>query len=237
MGSLLIVIIKLVVMLGFLIIIHEGGHFLVAKICNVKVNEFSIGFGKEVYSKQGKETKYSIRLIPLGGYVSMEGENDESEHERAFSKASIPKRIAIVLAGPIVNIVFGLAIYIMLFGFQEAINYIMALGQGLKDLFTAKIGMESMVGPIGIGNIISHTNGFLEFITLVSIISVSLGITNLLPVPVLDGGRLLILIVEAIRRKPMKQDTEVVIQFVGFMFLVILSGFVMYQDLGRIFLN
>lgn len=69
--NLMIGIIKVVFLLGFLVLIHEGGHFLVAKLCKVKVREFSIGFGPKIFSKQGQETKYSIRAIPFGGYVDM----------------------------------------------------------------------------------------------------------------------------------------------------------------------
>ena len=90
--------IKIIFVLGFLIFIHEGGHFLVAKLCKVRVNEFAIGFGPTIWKKQGKETKYALRLIPLGGFVSMEGEEERSLEEGSFSKASIPKRIAIVVA-------------------------------------------------------------------------------------------------------------------------------------------
>ena len=97
--------------------IHESGHFLVAKLCKVKVNEFAIGFGPTIWKKQGKETKYALRLIPLGGFVSMEGEEERSEKEGSFSKASIPKRIAIVLAGGVVNIIFALIVYFTLTAF------------------------------------------------------------------------------------------------------------------------
>ena len=90
--------IKIIFVLGFLIFIHEGGHFLVAKLCKVRVNEFAIGFGPTIWKKQGKETKYALRLIPLGGFVSMEGEEERSLEEGSFSKASILKRIAIVVA-------------------------------------------------------------------------------------------------------------------------------------------
>lgn len=94
--------------------IHEGGHFLVAKLCKVKVNEFAIGFGPTIWKKQGKETKYALRLIPLGGFVNMEGEEEQSDNEGSFSKASIPKRIAIVAAGGLVNIIFALIVYFVL---------------------------------------------------------------------------------------------------------------------------
>lgn len=106
--------IKIIILLGFLIFIHELGHFTVAKLCNVKVNEFAIGFGPTIYKKQGKETKYALRLVPLGGFISMEGEEERSEDSRSFSKVSIPKRIAIVLAGPIVNIAFATIVYFLL---------------------------------------------------------------------------------------------------------------------------
>lgn len=91
--------IKIIFLLGLLVFIHEGGHFIVAKLCKVKVNEFALGFGPTIWKKQGKETKYALRLIPLGGFVSMEGEEERSDKEGSFSKASIPRRIAIVLAG------------------------------------------------------------------------------------------------------------------------------------------
>lgn len=74
------------------------GHFVVAKLCKVRVNEFAIGFGKLIYQKQKGETKYSLRLFPIGGFCSMEGETEESEVEGSFSKVSIPKRMAIVAA-------------------------------------------------------------------------------------------------------------------------------------------
>ena len=114
MISFLISAIKIIFLLGFLIFIHESGHFLIAKACKIKVNEFAIGFGPTIWKKQGKETKYALRLIPLGGFVNMLGEEERSEKEGSFSTASIPKRIAIVLAGGIVNIIFGLLVYFIL---------------------------------------------------------------------------------------------------------------------------
>ena len=105
---------KIVFLLGFLILIHETGHLLVAKLCKVKVNEFAIGFGPAIWKHQGKETKYALRAIPLGGFCSMEGEEERSDESGSFSKASIPRRIAIVAAGATVNILFGLIVYFIL---------------------------------------------------------------------------------------------------------------------------
>ena len=83
-------------------------------MCKVKVNEFAIGFGPTLISKQKGETKYALHLIPLGGFVSLEGEEERSDTEGSFSNTSIPKKIAIVLAGGLVNIIFGLLVYFIL---------------------------------------------------------------------------------------------------------------------------
>lgn len=417
MISFLIIAIKIIVLLGFLIFIHELGHFTVAKLCKVKVNEFAIGFGPTIWKKQGKETKYAIRLIPLGGFVSMEGEEEQSENEGSFSKASIPKRIAIVLAGAIVNIVFAVCLYFGLtstagtfvsneidstiegYSAQTAgleagdkiievnnkkikskydldkvmtkengepidlkverngnveeykikpteienkatgiyldnkckiisvdkessaekqgikandklvkingepveenrekaieilqkdkekekiqmtvqrgeaeiiidlmpetvstyylgvnmkmaedtfinrcINggiqtkeFVVSIIDNLKQLFTGKVGIDQMMGPVGISEVVAQTNGFREFFQMMALISLSLGITNLLPILALDGGKILILLIEAIRRKPMKPETELNIQLLGFAILIGLSLIVTYNDILRIF--
>lgn len=117
MISFLIAAIKIIFILGFLVFIHEGGHFIVAKLCKIKVNEFAIGFGPTIWKKQGKETKYALRLIPLGGFVNMEGEEERSDAEGSFSKSSIPKRIAVVVAGGLVNIIFALIVYFILMSY------------------------------------------------------------------------------------------------------------------------
>lgn len=408
--------IKITILLGFLIFIHELGHFTVAKLCKVKVNEFAIGFGPTIWKKQGKETKYALRLFPLGGFVSMEGEEERSEDSRSFSKASIPKRIAIVVAGATVNIIFAVVIYFIisatsgtyisneinstingyaaqsidlkngdkivqidnkkinnkadldkilkkskgedlnikierenntldftikptevktkvtgiyldenckiaavekgsssekqgiksndklikinnkeingdrnkaleLIG-EKGVNtmlvtverkgkeinieltpdyvssyylgvnlkqapdtfinrcigariktkeFVFSIVDNLKKLFTGNVGIDQMMGPVGISEVVAKTNGFQEFISMMALISLSLGVTNLLPIPALDGGKILILIIEAIRRKPMKQETEINIQLLGFSILIALSLYVTYNDILRIF--
>ena len=235
--------IKIIFLLGFLIFIHEGGHFLIAKLCKVKVNEFAIGFGPIIWKKEGKETKYALRLIPLGGFVSMEGEDEESENERSFSKASIPKRIAIVAAGAIVNILFGLVAYFILvavvykdviIAFQATEGMVSSIFESLKMLFTGNIGIKDLSGPIGISNVVSNTTTLSNYIYIISVISISLGVTNLLPIPALDGGKILLLITEAIRRKPLKKETEIQIQLIGFSVLIALSLIVTYNDIIRI---
>lgn len=335
MISFLLSAIKIIFLLGFLIFIHESGHFIVAKLCKVRVNEFAIGFGPTIWKKQGKETKYALRLIPLGGFISMEGEEQASEEEGSFSKASIPRRIAIVAAGAIVNILFGIIIYFILMtssgtyvtnrvsktiegypaseiGLQEndeiiemngkkvsnkhdldkiirknngeIINikvqrnsqvlyfqitpkeyngsyyigvemikaedtfinrlsyasmetgdFMFSIVDNLKMLFTGKVGVDQMMGPVGISEVVSKTSGWYEFIYILALVSLSLGVTNLLPIPALDGGKILILIIEAIRRKPLNQEIELKIQLLGFSILIALSLFVTYNDIVRLF--
>lgn len=118
-------IIKFIVLISFLVLIHEGGHFFMAKAVGMKVNQFSIGFGPEIWSHQGKETLYAIRWIPLGGYVALEGEEDDSEDPRAFNNKPVWARFLVVVMGATVNIVFALVamfcVYVSLGRFQTNI--------------------------------------------------------------------------------------------------------------------
>ena len=120
--------IKIIFLLGFLVLIHESGHFFVAKLCKVRVNEFAIGFGPTIWKKKGKTTRYALRLIPLGGFVSMEGEDEPSSEEGSFSEASVIKRIAIVSAGGLVNIFFAIIVFtclsVSVVGIQNAFPYV-----------------------------------------------------------------------------------------------------------------
>lgn len=103
--------------LGFslLIIVHELGHFIMAKVNGIKVEEFSIGMGPEVFSHKGKETQYSLRLFPIGGYVKMLGEEEAIDDERSFSSKSPLRRISVILAGATMNILFALIIFVVFF--------------------------------------------------------------------------------------------------------------------------
>jgi len=172
----------------------------------------------------------------------MEGEEEPSEKDGSFSKASFWKKLAIVLAGPAVNIVFGLLIYFALisvmYDIQTAayntVHFMGALLDSIKTLITGGVKPEDLAGPVGIATIVSQTSGIADFIYLLSLISLSLGITNLLPIPPLDGGKLLIYIIEKIKRKPLKEETSLKIQMAGFLFIVGLSVFVLWNDISRI---
>ena len=340
MISFIINSIKIIFLLGLLVFIHEGGHFIVAKLCKVKVNEFAIGFGKTIWKKQGKETVYELKLIPLGGFVRMEGEEEKSGLAGSFSCASIPKRIAIVLAGGMINIIFGLIIYLCLacftgnyisnevqsvlpeyaasiagieendkiikinnksvitkkdineilqttnqeeitvlvkrnneelefkvipseieygegqkiyvlgvnmkpventllnrfyYGFYDTFKFGISIVDNLKQLIKGNVNKDQLMGPVGISSVVSETKGIENYIYIIALISLSLGVTNLMPFPPLDGGKIVLLIVEAVRRKPLSHEVENYIQITGFVILITLSVFITYNDVIRIF--
>ena len=88
-------------------VFHEFGHFISAKIFKIKVLEFAVGMGPAIFKKQGKETLYSLRVLPIGGYCKMEGEEEFSDDERSFSKAKVWKRFIVVVSGAAMNLLLG----------------------------------------------------------------------------------------------------------------------------------
>ena len=111
-----------ILVFGIVIMIHELGHFVVAKKSGIKVNEFSIGMGPRLAGVKRGETEYSIRALPIGGYVAMEGEDEESDNEGSFSKAPVSNRIAVVVAGAVMNLILGFAILVFMVSRQDAIT-------------------------------------------------------------------------------------------------------------------
>ena len=101
--NLLVTILLAVLIFGVIIIIHELGHFLTAKAAGVAVPEFSIGMGPKLFQIKHKETNYTLRLLPIGGYVAMEGENEESDDERAFCNKKPLQKILVIAAGATMN--------------------------------------------------------------------------------------------------------------------------------------
>lgn len=114
-GLIVLYILFAIVLFGFLIAIHEFGHFSVAKLCGIRVNEFSIGMGPLLLHKQGKETQYSLRLLPIGGFCAMEGEDEDSSDPRAFGNADAWKRFLVLIAGSTFNFLTGLAILLVIY--------------------------------------------------------------------------------------------------------------------------
>ncbi len=107
----MLTLISFIFVFGLLVFFHEFGHFALAKLNKIKVHEFALGMGPQILQFKGKETKYSIRLLPIGGYVKMEGEDEVSNVEGSFSQKSPLQRISVIVAGPIMNIVLAIFLF------------------------------------------------------------------------------------------------------------------------------
>ncbi len=127
-------IIIAIIAFGLLIAIHEFGHFIVAKACGVKVNEFSIGMGPTLLKKQGGETLYSLRLLPIGGFCAMEGEDEDTGDERAFARQSAWKKALILVAGAAMNFILGFIIVAVIYSSAAAFttNEVVGTAEGFK---------------------------------------------------------------------------------------------------------
>lgn len=357
-------IISFIIIFGLIVISHEFGHFLLAKVNGIHVVEFAIGMGPKLlhFSKNG--TEYALRLLPIGGACIFEGEDGKNEssdetdseqkeelsipkHGGSFQDASVWSRISTVIAGPIFNflLAFLLAFIIVWFNGSDkpVINGVMEgypaqeagiqagdvitkmngekiylsreiyintyLNQekdmtityerdgqeynttitpkyneeegrylvgfhgygeyvdcrnsnifsysyyeirysfqstikGLGMLVGGKASKDDVSGPIGIAQIIGEVSEaaapygplvvILNMMNIALLLSVNLGVLNLLPLPALDGGRLVFLLVEAIRGKPVPPEKEGMVHFAGFVILMLLMVFVMYNDIMRL---
>jgi regulator of sigma E protease len=344
-----------ILLFGFLVFVHELGHFIFAKLSGVRVLKFSLGFGPKVIGKKIGETEYLLSAVPLGGYVKMLGEEPDEEVQeydaaRSFKNQSLIKRALIVLAGPVFNLLTAVVIFFFVFMLgiptllpdigevmpdTPAARAMLAKGdkvmeingksikhwgemtdviyaspakelrlklqrgdevvsvnitpesKKIKDIF----GEEKEVGLIGVKpsgdtttihyslpkafvnafvktwEIISLTvvgivkliqrivpadniggpimifqlaekqasAGFLSYFTFAAVISINLGILNLLPIPVLDGGHIFFMAIEAIRKKPLSEKTIVIAHRIGMAMLIALMAFAFYNDIFRIF--
>lgn len=341
--NIVLTIVIAVLAFGVIIFIHELGHFLMAKAMKVKVNEFAIGMGPTLVKFQRGETRYAIRLLPIGGFVSMEGEDTESDDERAFGKKKPWRKILIVVAGAIMNIVLGFVLLLSLsiakpilptskiasfaetatsnadgglmagdvikkingvsigvdndivfelmrdkdgivdmtvvrdgeklqlnavrfamskyedknsyitldfkiFGVEKtflgtikyAANWTYSVArmviESLFDLITGRFGFNQMSGPVGITTTIGEaaSQGLTPFLLIIAFITVNVGVFNLLPLPALDGGRLIFLIVELFRGKPVPAKYENYVHGIGLLLLFALMIIVTFNDIIRI---
>ena len=122
----------------------------------------------------------------------------------------------------------------MYYAVFETRDFVVSIVDNLKMLFTGNIGIDQMMGPVGISEAVANTKQVEDFVYLMALISLSLGVTNLLPFPALDGGKFALLILEAIRGKKLKQETEINLQLIGFAILITLALYVTYNDILRI---
>lgn len=124
-----------------MIFIHEFGHFFTAKLCGIRVNEFAIGMGPTLFHVQGKETRYSLRLLPIGGFCAMEGEDEESSDEKAFGRKPVWKRLLVVVMGAIMNILLGLVLMMIILS-QEAAFSSTTIAQFGPNSVLAQAGLQ-----------------------------------------------------------------------------------------------
>ena len=338
-------IILAILAFGMLVIVHEFGHFITAKRGGVQVNEFWIGMGPTLLKKEHNGTLYCLKLLPFGGACVMEGEDEDSESEHAFGKASLPRRMLIVAAGALMNFLVGFLIVLAVIqpngpnggyivstidsidpastaaaegGLQAgdeilevdgynillrsdfeialargadttyevvvrrdgekitlpavvleatiegedgrkmigltfteqpdsigmhvnmavrtSLNYARLVWVSLGMLVSGQVGVDQLSGPVGVASVMATTASYSisAFLQLVAFISINLGVMNLLPLPALDGGRLVFLIIEGIRRKPVPAKYEGYIHAAGLMLLLALMVYVTGQDIVRL---
>lgn len=350
MTSIFTWVVPFIILVGTIVFVHELGHFLMAKRAGVKVYEFAIGFGKAIFQRKWGETLYSIRLIPLGGFVKMAGmdsaedptEEIDEDSERSFNRKSVGQRMAIIVAGPMMNFVLAVVLFAVFHAFvslpltvggvmsdgpaaraglqagdviveadgqdmvaaQQFIDFVRArpgqqiqltierdgqlvpvavvpeqtpegraqigvmlqggketypLGQslqlGVRDTVQSAVGLlrwlgrivtgqaraeevrDNLAGPIGIAILVGESaqRGVGHLVVLGAMINVTLGLLNLLPIPVLDGGWLMFLLLEAIRGRPLNPEHQGLAHFIGLTILLLLMMFATYSDLTRLF--
>lgn len=342
-------IILAVILFSIIVIFHELGHFTLAKLNGIRVDEFSLGLGPTIVGKQIGETKFSLKLLPFGGACMMGEDDVEDTSEGSFQSKSVWARMSVIAAGPIFNFIMALIFSIIMVawvgydepvisgvdegyaaieqgvqagdivkkidgkriylwkevslynfmnqdqksftltcerngeeytvtidprklegdvvarvgfrstgeykkaGFFESIQYgyytmrywLHYTFDCLKMLVTGKVGIQDMSGPVGIVDTVddiykeSITVGWsvvmLNLLNMAILLSANLGVMNLLPIPALDGGRLVFLIIEAIRGKRVSPEREGMVHFVGFALLMILMVIVLFQDIMRLF--
>lgn len=126
---------------GVLITVHELGHFLAAKLCGVRVNEFSIGMGPLIWHKETEETQYSLRLFPVGGFCAMEGEDEDTGDARSFVRQGFWKKFLILAAGSLMNFLTGVVIILCIFAGASAFNVDRVAGLAPEFIQTGENGL------------------------------------------------------------------------------------------------
>lgn len=323
-----------IVLFVILIFPHELGHFIAAKSVGVKVNEFAFGMGPALWKKQKGETLYAIRLFPIGGYCAMEGENEESDNDRAFNNKPGWAKILVLVAGSLMNVIIAVVILSIMLGVagspttsidkvqagspayaagmvkgdvitsiegteiknwndissviqknKDGMNVtvnrngktvnlqmtpeksngkyivgitpavthnpVLAVRNGvltswnmlgtmyvsLKEIFTGQVSAKNLQGPVGIVTMVhqSESYGLYYFLYLLSFISINLAVINMLPLPALDGGRILFVIIRKITGKMISDKMEASVHAAGMIMLLTLMVFVTWNDIGRLF--
>lgn len=247
----MVALLAFAVVFTLVVLVHEFGHFLAARRFGVKVYEFSIGFpfSPRLFTLfRHKETVFTVRLLPLGGFVSFS--QDDGEDDTELFGVSYYRRALILAAGSLFNMVFALAVFAAVLVVGKQLDPASALVLSAKTVweilsgtllflmqaFSGHAAMEGVSGPVGIAVMAGEAagKGVLSLCYFTGVLSVSLGIMNLLPLPALDGGHLAMLSLEAIRRRPLHPRVYQAATTVGLMLFLILTVLVTYQDIARL---
>ncbi len=234
-----------------IVLVHEGGHFITARKAGIKVYEFSIGFPfspRLITLFKHKETAFTVRLLPLGGFVSFSQDGGEEDIE--LFEAPNNKRALILSAGSLFNILFAFIVFTPVFIIGKHLNLFDAMLLSAKtvweilfgtmmfilNVFTGHGTMDGLSGPVGIAAMAGRaaSKGILNLFYFAGVLSMSLGIMNLLPLPALDGGHLIMLFIESIRKKPISPKAYQVVTMVGISLFLILTVAVTYKDISKL---
>ena len=142
----IVYILAAILIFGVLIAVHELGHFLAAKLCGVRVNEFSIGMGPLIWHKETEETQYSLRLLPIGGFCAMEGEDEDSGDERSLGRQGFWKKVVIFAAGSFMNFLAGFLIILAVY--SGAQGFLIPAAAGTAPEFEERNGQTIQAGDI-----------------------------------------------------------------------------------------
>ncbi len=197
--------------------------------------------GDKIVSINGEKTRIKSDVDSI--LLKSEGENLDVEVERNGEKIVLNMTPVAIEYGEMTRYILGVEVAQaennfknnLYYGFWETVEFVSSVGDGLVMLVTGKVNINQMTGPVGISGMVVQTNGVYDFVYLLAVISLSLGVTNLLPIPALDGGKIVLLIIEGIRKKKIEEETELKIQSIGFAFLILLSLYVSFNDVVRLF--
>ncbi len=247
----LISILSFLAVFTIVVLVHELGHFLAARRAGVKVYEFSIGFPfspKLITLFRHRETEFTLRLLPLGGFVSFSKDGDEEAGD--LFGTSPANRAMIMSAGSLFNMGFAFLILVVVFAIGKQMPLDAAFAAGAKTLgavvagtldfiikaFMGQGSWEGLTGPVGIAAIAGKAaaKGFLNLLYFTGMLSLTLGIINLLPLPALDGGQLLMLGIEEIRKKPLGIRTYQTVNIIGLGLFILLTVIVTYRDIVKL---
>lgn len=341
----LLKILSIVLMFALIVLVHEWGHYIMAKKNGVLVHEFAIGMGPKLWGIQKGETLYSIRLFPIGGFCSMEEEVGNSHNPRAMCAKKPWQKFTIVVAGAMMNFLFAWVLLSIIVGyrgygsniiesvepnmpaatadfmvgdkiiaiddniikdhadiikytknkeksytftinrdgqlsehllrpaklnnteeprfgfyvkmqhlnlvsnisegFYQTFQVIKQVWQGFMQMITGKVTMDQVAGIIGVVDISAkqwdtgiQSGGLplamMNMLFIAAILSANLGVINLLPLPALDGGRLVFIVIEMLRGKPLNAERESMVHYVGFVLLMLLTVVILYNDIMRV---